>query len=54
MNLAANHRIRSLWLVGALHAFTHVYYVVLMPLYLLMQRDFKFASVGQATALVTA
>ena len=53
MNSAANHKTRSLWLVGALHAFTHLYYVVLMPLYLLMQRDFKFASVGQATSLVT-
>jgi len=53
MSADANHKARSLWLVGALHAFTHLYYVVLMPLYLLMQRDFKFASVGQATALVT-
>lgn len=53
MNAAANHKIRSLWLVGALHAFTHVYNVALLPLYLLMQRDFKFASVAQATALVT-
>jgi MFS transporter, FSR family, fosmidomycin resistance protein len=39
--------------VGALHAFTHVYQVALMPLYLLIQRDFKFASVAQATSLVT-
>ncbi len=53
MSATANHKTRSLWLVGALHAFTHVYHVALMPLYLLMQRDFKFASVGQATALVT-
>ncbi len=45
---------RALWLVGALHAFTHIYHVALLPLYLLMQRDFGFASVGHATALVTA
>jgi len=44
---------RTLWLVGLLHAFTHVYHVALMPLYLLMQRDFGFASVGRATSLVT-
>ncbi len=36
-----------------LHAFTHLYQVALMPLYLLIQRDFKFASVGQATLLLT-
>jgi FSR family fosmidomycin resistance protein-like MFS transporter len=53
MNSTANHKTRSLWLVGALHAFTHIYHVALLPLYLLMQRDFKFASVAQATALVT-
>jgi MFS family permease len=53
MSTDASHKTRSLWLVGAMHAFTHVYYVVLLPLYLLMQRDFKFASVGQATSLVT-
>lgn len=47
------HKARSLWLVGALHAFTHAYHVVLLPLYLLIQRDFGFTSVGQATALVT-
>ncbi len=53
MNSDANCKTRSLWLMGALHAFTHVYNVALLPLYLLMQRDFKFASVAQATALVT-
>lgn len=50
---APSHKPRTLWLVGALHAFTHVYYVALIPLYLLVQRDFQFASVGQATSLVT-
>jgi FSR family fosmidomycin resistance protein-like MFS transporter len=47
------HRTRTLWLTGVLHAFTHVYQVALMPLYLLMQRDFNFASVSQATVLLT-
>lgn len=53
MSADQNHRVRTLWLAGALHAFTHVYQVALLPLYLLIQRDFKFASVGQATSLVT-
>jgi MFS transporter, FSR family, fosmidomycin resistance protein len=53
MSADSQHATRSLWLVGALHAFTHVYHVALMPLYLLIQRDFKFTSVGQATSLVT-
>jgi MFS family permease len=45
------HPIRTLWLCGALHAFTHIYHVALMPLYLLIQRDLKLASVEQATLL---
>jgi len=53
VNATSQHKTRTLWLVGALHAFTHVYHVVLLPLYLLIQRDFQFASVGQATSLVT-
>lgn len=53
MSAERQHRIRTLCLAGALHAFTHAYQVALLPLYLLMQRDFKFASVGQATSLVT-
>lgn len=48
-----HHELRTLWLTGVLHAFTHLYQVVLMPLYLLIQRDFRFQSVGQATALLT-
>src|SRR2546423_8834086 len=48
-----NHKVRTLWLCGALHAFTHVYHVALMPLYLLIQRDLKLASVEQATLLLT-
>ncbi len=50
----AQHKTRTLWLVGVLHGFTHLFHVALMPLYLLMQRDFGFTSVGQATSLVTA
>jgi len=53
MSADARNKTRTLWLVGALHAFTHVYHVALLPLYLLIQRDFGFNSVGQATALVT-
>jgi predicted MFS family arabinose efflux permease len=53
MSTDAQHKIRTLWLAGALHAFTHVYQVALMPLYLLIQRDFKLVSVSQATLLVT-
>ena len=53
MTTDANHKTRTLWLTGLLHAFTHVYQVALMPLYLLIQRDFKFASVSQATLLLT-
>jgi len=53
MGADPNHKTRALWLVGALHAFTHVYHVALIPLYLLIQRDFQFASVAQATSLVT-
>lgn len=53
MSAEAQHKTRALWLVGALHAFTHLYHVALLPLYLLIQRDFGFTSVGQATALLT-
>jgi MFS family permease len=47
------HRTRTLWLAGALHAFTHVFQVALLPLYLPIQRSFGLASVSQATLLVT-
>src|SRR5437899_12502954 len=53
MSRDSNHRTRTLWLAGALHAFTHVYQVALMPLYLLIQEDLKLVSVSQATLLVT-
>lgn len=47
------HEARALWLTGLLHAFTHLYQVALMPLYLLIQKDFGFQSVGRATLLLT-
>ena len=53
MNPGKGHQVRTLWLCGTLHAFTHIYQVALMPLYLLIQRDLKLASVEQATLLLT-
>ena len=49
-----SRRTRTLWMCGILHGFTHVYHVALLPLYFQIQRDFKLASVGQATFLVTS
>lgn len=51
---SGNQRIRTLWMCGILHGFTHIYHVALLPLYLLIQEDLKLASVEQATLLVTA
>lgn len=48
-----NHRVRMLWLSGVLHAFTHLYQLALIPLYLLIQKDFHLASEGEATLLVS-
>src|SRR6266516_960296 len=53
MNTDRDHPVRTLWLCGTLHAFTHIYHVALMPLYLLIQRDLKLASVEAATLLLT-
>src|ERR1041385_1455679 len=53
MSAEAQHKSRTLWLAGVLHAFTHLYQVALMPLYLLIQKDFKFESVSRATLLLT-
>jgi MFS family permease len=47
------HRGRTLWLCTGLHAFTHLYHVALIPLYLLIREDFGLSSDGQATFLVT-
>ncbi len=48
------HRTRTLWLCTVLHGFTHVYQVALIPLYLLIRKDFALTSDGQATFFVTA
>src|SRR3989454_1816423 len=53
MNIVKGHQVRTLWLCGTLHAFTHIYHVALMPLYLLIQRDLALASVEHATLLLT-
>src|SRR5216117_2037028 len=53
MRTEGSHKTRFLWVSGALHAFTHLYQVALMPLYLLIQKDFKCESVSQATLLLT-
>ena len=53
MSADAQHKTRTLWLLGMLHAMTHVFNVALLPLYLLIKRDFGFAGEGQATSLVT-
>src|SRR6266540_3159758 len=53
MNTGDDHKIRTLWLCGALHAFTHIYHVALMPLYLPIRRDLKLESIEQATVLLT-
>lgn len=48
------HRTRTLWLCTALHAFTHMFQVALIPLYLLIQKDFGLRSEAEATFLVSA
>jgi MFS family permease len=53
MTADQKQKTRTLWLAGILHAFTHIYHVALLPLYLLIQRDLKLTSVSQATLLVT-
>ena len=53
MSTTPSHKARMLWLAGVLHAFTHLYQVALMPLYLLIQKDFKLDSPGSATLFVT-
>jgi MFS family permease len=44
---------RTLTLVSVLHAFTHLYQVALMPLYLPIQKTFGLVGVGSVTFLVT-
>src|ERR1051325_9596841 len=54
MSEATSHKTRTLWLCGILHAFTHLYQVALVPLYLLIQQDLKLSSVSAAPLLVSA
>lgn len=49
----SSHKTRTLTLVSVLHAFTHIYQVALMPLYLPIQKSFQREHVGEATFLVT-
>ena len=48
-----SHRSRTLALTTALHAFTHIYQMALIPLYLPMQAFYRRDSVEDATLLVT-
>src|ERR1041384_2122278 len=47
------HKFRTLGLLSMLHAFTHLYQMALLPLYLPMQKSFKLESVDSSTFLVT-
>ncbi len=47
------HRKRTLLLCTSLHAFTHIYQVALIPLYVLIRKDLNLASDAQATLLVS-
>lgn len=51
-NRAGSHG-RTLWLVGLLHGFNHLYNVALLPVYLPIQRDLHLPSVAAATSLTT-
>lgn len=53
MTDASSPRGRTLFLTAGLHAFTHIYQMALIPLYLPIQRFFHRDSVGDATLLVT-
>src|SRR5688572_27895351 len=49
-----HHRNRTLWLCTFLHLFTHAYQLALVPLYLLLRKDFGLKSDAEAPFLVTA
>ncbi|MEY2427167.1 MAG: hypothetical protein QOJ40_52 [Verrucomicrobiota bacterium] len=53
MKTEGQHKTQTLWLVGVLHGFTHLYQVALLPLYLRIQHELRLSSVEQATLLVT-
>ena len=52
--IETSHRSRTLALAAVLHAFTHIYQMALIPLYLPLQKFFGRAEVDDATLLVTA
>ena len=54
MSSEHSHRTRTLALAAVLHAFTHIYQMALVPLYLPIQKFFRRDSVDDATLLVTA
>ena len=54
MNQEHPHRTRTLALAAVLHAFTHIYQMALIPLYLPVQKFYGRAQVDDATLLVTA
>lgn len=53
MATVLSHRSRTLFLAGVLHAFTHIYQMALIPLYLPIQQFYRRDSVDDATLLVT-
>src|SRR5688572_9092233 len=54
MSPSDNHRTRTLGLAAVLHAFTHIYQMALIPLYLPIQKFYGRDTVDDATLLVTA
>ena len=54
MSTSGNHRARTLALAAVLHAFTHIYQMALIPLYLPIQKFYGRDTVDDATLLVTA
>lgn len=54
MTATENHRGRTLALAAVLHAFTHIYQMALVPLYLPIQKFYHRDTVDDATLLVTA
>ena len=54
MTASATHRTRTLALAAVLHAFTHIYQMALIPLYLPIQKFYRRDTVDDATLLVTA
>ena len=53
MNRSSSRRGRTLFLTAGLHAFTHIFQMALIPLYLPIQKFYGRDSVDDATLLVT-